>query len=148
MFFFLEKYASFKLWHKLKYNITKYCYFFSSFFFQQNHINKTTINEKKNQEPWHVLGSWRSGRTPPFWSRSVAQGTLHAPCDPAVEQAEPPPVVTACHGTTGIPATFVLRASHLSLSLQNKNTYDICRLVRYMGFLLALTRGLTLQLNL
>lgn len=59
MFFFLEKYASFKLWHKLKYNITgtKYCYFFSSFFFQQNHINKTTINEKKNQEPWHVLGS-------------------------------------------------------------------------------------------
>lgn len=46
MFFFLEKYASFKLWHKLKYNIiTKYCYFF----FQQNHINKTAINEKKNR---------------------------------------------------------------------------------------------------
>lgn len=49
MFFFLEKYASFKLWHKLIYNITKYCYFFSSFFFQQNHINKTAINEKKNR---------------------------------------------------------------------------------------------------
>lgn len=43
MLYFLGKYASFKLWHKLEYNIiTQQC----TFFYSKNHINKTTIKRK------------------------------------------------------------------------------------------------------
>lgn len=146
MFFFLEKYASFKLWHKLKYNIiTKYCYFF---FFQQNHINKTAINEKKTgtlARPWKLkvrtyspflVSLCRTRNTPcPMW-----------PCCRTSWAASSRDSVPWNHGySRNICSTCV---SSLPESTKQKHKWLMWNSQVYMGFLLALTRGLTLQLNL
>lgn len=147
MFFFLEKYASFKLWHKLKYNITKYCYFFS-FFFQQNHINKTAINEKKTgtlARPWKLkvrtyspflVSLCRTRNTPcPMW-----------PCCRTSWAASSRDSVPWNHGySRNICSTCV---SSLPESTKQKDIRLMWNSQVYMGFLLALTRRLTLQLNL